>query len=206
MRMVITGFLSSPRAYGTYPSKCGVSIPPLSQVNFAGVQAPVNFELKLRESPMLQRWQQAQGSSGSYSRAQAQQALTAVDQALETPQAGPSSTGQQNNSDTLLLAGSLSPGLQSGRQADSGPDMRFAAGGPGGGDITSDNGPGFGGGLWFWRWTGRRIRWRRFRRDAAADQEGDAGSGVPAIGPAPERPLVTGCSGGSRFTEWLRSH
>lgn len=115
------------------------------QVDFSSVTGPVNFDLKLQESPALQRWRQGQFGNGSVRSGGATQNSPGsnADQDQEfgdnSANSAPGSAGQQNG-DTILVAGSLSPGLQSGRQADSGPDMRFTPGGPSGGDITSDSG------------------------------------------------------------------
>lgn len=50
--------------------------------------------------------------------------------------AGPATSGE--SSETFAVSGSLSPGMEQGRTADSGPDMRFQMGGMG--DITGQGG------------------------------------------------------------------
>lgn len=109
------------------------------QVDFADAHGPVNFDLKLKDSPFLQRFQQSQQAR--------QGSNNPIDQALEesVQPPAPGNNTAQGSGDTLLLSGSLSPGMQAGREADSGPDMRFM-GGPGGGDITGEGGPGGTGG------------------------------------------------------------
>jgi hypothetical protein len=127
--------------------------------------APVNFELKLKESPMVARLRQfsQQGQSSGAARAgtqgpgpfgqgqgrpggQGSQAgsLDPELQAAINPQQGENSFGAATSAssgegaDTFAVSGSLSPGMQQGRTADSGPDMRFQMGALG--DITGQGG------------------------------------------------------------------
>ncbi len=117
--------------------------PITQQVDYAGAKGPVNFSLKLQASPLVQRMQQfmARRNGGANTGAPDQQ-FEQQAQAASNAAQGFGGTAGQGANDTFLVAGSLSPGMQTGRDADSGPDMRFAPGGPRGGDITSDNGAG----------------------------------------------------------------
>lgn len=141
-------------------------------VDYAAAKGPVNLNLQLKESPLLQRLQQyaahRSGASGSQPGAgnrtgvspnssAAGRAGQQIDQQLENElnsqqqsSATPPEGGQSSN-ESFLVSGSLSPGMAQGNQADSGPDMRFMGQGPGGfGSPEVANGnlnaPGFGGG------------------------------------------------------------
>ncbi|HEX3682991.1 MAG TPA: TonB-dependent receptor [Bryobacteraceae bacterium] len=141
-------------------------------VDFAATRGPVNFDLQLKPSPILQRLQQwaarrneAPGTNGGAPNRAAggglpagaargadaqvdqdlQNELNAQQQALVAP---PSGSGSGN--EAFLVSGSLSPGMAQGAQADSGPDMRFLGQGQnpfgGQGDMNgAQNVPGFGG-------------------------------------------------------------
>lgn len=138
-------------------------------VDFASAKGPVNFDLKLKPSEMLQRLQQfavrrnsEAGSSaagrGPNSRSQSdqqfdQQVQSAMEGQQQSSIAPPA--GAQGTNESFLVSGSLSPGLAQGGQADSGPDMRFLGGGmsaangninaPGFGDSAPGQNPGGGG-------------------------------------------------------------
>ncbi|MBV8828379.1 MAG: TonB-dependent receptor [Acidobacteriaceae bacterium] len=159
-------------------------------VDYAAASGPVNFTIQLKESPALQRLRQfaarqngaggpggnRAGGGGAFPggrRNGAPQGGTTdsadaqLDQEIqnELNAQGQSNVVSRNaageNTDAFLLGGSLSPGMAQGREADSGPDMRFFGGGPDGqggpgapgfpGTATApgtQNGgaPGFGGG------------------------------------------------------------
>jgi hypothetical protein len=123
-------------------------------VDYGTASGPVNFDLQLKESPMLQRLRQAAsqtnragGQTGNGRTA----AATATDQAFEqevqtslnTQNTPAPTTAGENANESFLVSGSLSPGMAQGAQADSGPDVR--AFGPGfGGDQPNGGAPGFG--------------------------------------------------------------
>ncbi len=146
-------------------------------VDFASATGPVNFDLTLKPSPVLQRLQQlasrngaAPGGSSSNrgaTRAGAPGAPNStanrganagsngganaganaeLDQQLQSElngdsqNAGVPAAGNQNTDESFLISGSLSPGMNQGVQADSGPDMRFLGGGPGGPGGPGPNG------------------------------------------------------------------
>jgi carboxypeptidase family protein len=123
-------------------------------VDFATANGPVNFDLQLKESPMLARLRQAASQTGGAGRQPGNgraPAATASDQAFEqelqsslNAQNTPApTTGGENTNESFLVSGSLSPGMAQGAQADSGPDVR--AFGPGfGGDQANGGAPGFG--------------------------------------------------------------
>ena len=133
------------------------------EVDYAGAKGPVNFNLQLKESPLLQRIQQyaartqysarsgapANSPTGNRSTAQPDQELENELNSQPSVTAPASPSGGSNES--FLVSGSLSPGMAQGNQADSGPDTRFegqglnAFGNPGG-DFGTPNAPGFGGG------------------------------------------------------------
>jgi hypothetical protein len=120
-------------------------------VNYDVANAPVNFELQLKQSPLMQRMQRAGGNApgggppapgGAGNRPGRPGANTAnanpnqqVDQEIQNELnaqqnlAGGTPAGDTTN-ESFLVSGSLSPGMSQGAQADSGPDMRF--GNPGG--------------------------------------------------------------------------
>jgi hypothetical protein len=130
--------------------------------------SPVSFELKLKESPLVARLrrfsQQGQGvaaagtdgrnargaGNGPAGSAQTRPGppnsqAGSLDQELQAAlntqtgtfaAASPASSGESGES--FAVSGSLSPGMEQGRTADSGPDMRFQMGGMG--DITGQGG------------------------------------------------------------------
>jgi trimeric autotransporter adhesin len=148
-------------------------------VDYATANQPVNFDLQLKPSPVLQRLQQfaarrngvpgasapsrrggASGSStmpGNGARANAGGNDQQLDQDLQNElnsqqQSGSApATANESGNESFLVSGSLSPGIAQGREADSGPDMRFmnqgpeGMGGPGGMNGNS-NTPGSAGG------------------------------------------------------------
>ena len=123
------------------------------QVDYASAKGPVNFEIQLKESPILRRMQQARATQGQAANGTAQRGSDSVtaaidaSAAMETPAAAPS-PGAQSSNESFLISGSLSPGMTEGSQADSGPDMRFGQGPDGSGGMSAANGnmsaPGFG--------------------------------------------------------------
>jgi hypothetical protein len=130
------------------------------EVDYGAAAGPVNFEIQLKPSQALQRMRQfAQGRGGVAGGAGAGRARSGdntQDQELqnemntEQQTAVLPSSGAGGSNEAFLISGSLSPGLAQGTQADSGPDMRFGPGGPGGGQFGAEaaNGgnavPGFG--------------------------------------------------------------
>ena len=127
-------------------------------VDYGAVNGPVNFDLQLKESPMLERLRQAASRSGGGAAGQPAgngrtTATTAGDQAFEqelqsslnaqnTP--APTTSGENSN-ESFLVSGSLSPGMAQGAQADSGPDVRAFGPGFGGlGNQANGGAPGFG--------------------------------------------------------------
>jgi hypothetical protein len=148
-----------PLAPGTWTATVDMfGFEPLKKdVDFATVRGPVNFNLELKPSPVLQRLQQFAGRRNTMTGNQntrgdtAQQADQQIDNELNSQQqsfAIPPS-GSTSSNESFLVSGSLSPGVAQGAQADSGPDMRFALsglnsfGGPGGMEQGA-NAPGFG--------------------------------------------------------------
>ncbi len=124
-------------------------------VDYSAAKGAVNFALQLKESPMARRLQQyAQrqtgnpaAAAGARTQGTPQQADQEIETVLNSQQPPGSDTGTtaQGGNETFLVSGSLSPGMAQGRQADSGPDMRFQQGGLGTGDIMGQGGsPGFG--------------------------------------------------------------
>jgi len=127
-------------------------------VDYGAVNGPVNFDLLLKESPMLERLRQAASRTGAGAAGQQAgngrtTAATAGDQAFEqelqsslnsqnTP--APTTSGENSN-ESFLVSGSLSPGMAQGAQADSGPDVRaFGPGFGGFGNQANNGAPGFG--------------------------------------------------------------
>ena len=93
-------------------------------VDYGAANGPVNFDLQLKESPMLQRLRQAASQTGGAGRQPAGNngrppATTASDQAFEqelqsnlNAQSTPApTTGGENANESFLVSGSLSPGL-----------------------------------------------------------------------------------------------
>ncbi len=133
--------------------------PQKRQVDYEAAKGPVNFDIQLKESPLVRRMQQfaaqrtRQGTAATSSNPPdfATQALEAEPQ-NGLPNEGqtlPSAPGApQSGNESYLISGSLSPGMAQGAQSDSGPDMRFAGPNPFGGGISAANGsssaPGFG--------------------------------------------------------------
>lgn len=119
-------------------------------VDFATSKEPVNLELTLKPSPLLQRLQQLAarrnaGSSGAQRPAASGNAN--LDPQLQNQlnseshnQANASAT-TANANDSFTISGSISPGVTQGAQADSGPDMRYIGGLPGGQGMISAAGP-----------------------------------------------------------------
>ena len=122
-------------------------------VDYANASGPVNFNLELKESPILKRLQQwaarrngapapnggplpnrstgagspATGYPGgprATSSAQIDQDLQNELNAQQQSMAAPPA-GAETSNEAFLVSGSLSPGMAQGAQADSGPDMRF---------------------------------------------------------------------------------
>ncbi len=123
-------------------------------IDFSAAKGPVNFDVELKPSQMLERLQQfaarrngqpggplgmgrsngapgnaAAGTGGRGGAAgQAnqfdQQLQTELDSQQQSTAAAPS--GTQTSNEAFLVSGSLSPGLAQGGQPDSGPDMRFS--------------------------------------------------------------------------------
>ncbi len=119
-------------------------------VDYGSNKTQVNFDLQLKPSPILQRLQQFARAANRAGTDNTQQ----VDQQLENElnsqqQSGPAAPTNESTNEAFLVAGSLSPGMTQGSQADSGPDMRFMGQGPGnfgpGETEGSPNAPGFGG-------------------------------------------------------------
>ncbi|HEY7210717.1 MAG TPA: TonB-dependent receptor [Bryobacteraceae bacterium] len=90
------------------------------QIDYATSPGPVNFELHLKESPMLRRIQQFASQRGQSQNATSEldTALTAAEGQNTNPAPG-QNTGSGN--EAFLISGSLSPGLAQGAQSDSGP-------------------------------------------------------------------------------------
>ena len=127
--------------------------------------APVDFDLVLKRSPLLQRLDQfaarrratgngASSPPGQRPNGPAADTNSTFDQQLQAELNSQSAntntavsvTSAAAGNDTFLVAGSLSPGLAEGAQVDSGPEMRA---GPGGFNVAEDGGggvnaPGFG--------------------------------------------------------------
>ncbi|HZS56381.1 MAG TPA: TonB-dependent receptor [Bryobacteraceae bacterium] len=139
-------------------------------VDFSAANGPVNLELALKPSPILQRLQQfaarrngsassppngagraggfgssggnsgrtgapgSQNSAGSRAANNSDQNAE-FDQQLQSDLSGQSqngavpATGNENTNESFQISGSLSPGMNQGAQADSGPDMRYIGGG-----------------------------------------------------------------------------
>lgn len=131
-------------------------------VDYGTANGPVNFDLQLKESPMLQRLRQAASQTGGAPGRQPGNGratggtggTTASDQAFEqelqsslnTQSVPAPTTGGENANESFLVSGSLSPGMAQGAQADSGPDVRgFGPNGGFGGDQPNGGAPGFGG-------------------------------------------------------------
>jgi hypothetical protein len=122
-------------------------------VVFAAVNGSVNFDLALREPAFLQRMRNGQpkgaaAAPGSRSAANANGLDAELQNELNSDTNGgvPRSNAGTSGGDTVTVAGSLSPGLSEGNQADSGPDMRFVGGAPPGMNGADMGAPGFGGG------------------------------------------------------------
>ncbi len=168
--------------YGIYPAGPGVwnvtvemfGFETLKKdVDFSATTGPVNFEIQLKESPMLERMrrfaqgggapggtrsaapgggspqQQAAGQGGGATRNRAANNANTQDQELQNEldaqqtAAAPGAT--ENSNESFLISGSLSPGMANGAQADSGPDMRPGVNGFGGpGGLNPFGGPGGG--------------------------------------------------------------
>ena len=123
-------------------------------VDFSASPEPLNFEIELKPSQILQRMQQRQGQAAGQgagngtgnpagqgrqpgqrpnaAAAAGTQLDTQIQNELNAQQtAEPASANNgENSNESFLVSGSLSPGMSQGAQADSGPDMRF--GGQGG--------------------------------------------------------------------------
>lgn len=107
-------------------------------VDFSTATEPVNFEIALKPSQILERMQQRQGSAAagpSLARGGANGNGTELDEQIQnqlsTQQASdsaPTSTSDDSK-ESFLVSGSLSPGMSQGAQADSGPDVRFGGSG-----------------------------------------------------------------------------
>ncbi len=139
-------------------------------VDFSAAKGPVNFDLELKPSQMLQRLQQfaarrngqvggpagfgssnaagnaavgtgRRGASAGQANQQFDQEIQSAVESQQQSAAAPPS-GSQTSNEAFLVSGSLSPGLAQGGQPDSGPDMRFSGG------MSAANGnpnaPGFG--------------------------------------------------------------
>ncbi|MBV8905549.1 MAG: carboxypeptidase regulatory-like domain-containing protein, partial [Acidobacteriia bacterium] len=141
-------------------------------VDYSAEKGPVNFNLQLKPSRLLERLQQyaarhkeATGSetpSGSRTRASLNNSANRqpgqpVDQELENElnsqqqSFAPPPTNNQGANESFLVSGSLSPGMAQGREPDSGPDMRSMRPGSNafedsGAAFGTPNVPGFGGG------------------------------------------------------------
>ncbi|MBV9405573.1 MAG: carboxypeptidase regulatory-like domain-containing protein, partial [Acidobacteriaceae bacterium] len=144
-------------------------------VDYEAANGPVNFDLQLKPSPILERLQQfaarrnaaagspggaggfrgpgAAGGQGTARGAGANpNSSQQVDQELQNElnsqqqsAVAPPAGGESTN-EAFLVSGSLSPGMTQGSQADSGPDMRLMGPGPNGmGGPEGVNAPGFGG-------------------------------------------------------------
>ncbi len=82
------------------------------------------------------------GTNGQQLDQELQNELNAQPQTVAPP------SGSESGNESFLVSGSLSPGMNQGSQADSGPDMRFAGQGPdgmGGAGAMNGQAPGFGG-------------------------------------------------------------
>jgi trimeric autotransporter adhesin len=140
---------------------------PLKQeVNYFATTKPVNFSLQLQESPMLQRMRQfaertngAGGSAGGVGgagaggrNAQASQLEAMIQSqpgAATAPEIGTTPSASAEGSDSLVVQGSLSQGLNPNATPDTGPS--FDQFGQGGNRLDASNGqqpgvPGAGGG------------------------------------------------------------
>ena len=121
---------------------------PLQQiVDFAHAAGPVNFNLQLKESPLLQRLQQFARRPGANS-GTANSTLESELQngTIAEPQNIAPAPNSQNSNESFLVSGSLSPGMAQGAQSDSGPDPRQGAPGLDASGSAAGNGsaPGFG--------------------------------------------------------------
>ncbi|MBV9612762.1 MAG: TonB-dependent receptor, partial [Acidobacteriaceae bacterium] len=126
-------------------------------VDYGASNGPVNFELTLKTSPILQRLQQfaaARGAlpggaaGGMRNAGNAQQIDQQLQNELNSQQQSAAAPpgASENTNESFLVSGSLSPGMTQGSQADSGPDVRFLGpGGFGSGLEGPANAPGFGG-------------------------------------------------------------
>ncbi|HLH01799.1 MAG TPA: TonB-dependent receptor [Bryobacteraceae bacterium] len=94
------------------------------QVDYASQAGAVNFELHLKQSPMVQRMQQFAAAQRGRTTNSATTELDALLAAEPQTSAAGTQTGNSGN-DAFLISGSLSPGLAQGAAAD--------AGGPSGG-------------------------------------------------------------------------
>ena len=127
--------------------------------------APVDFDIALKQSPLLRRLDQFAARRRSAANGEARpvgqnrppaglDSGGALDQQIQTElnsqqtntESPASSTSSAGSNDTFLVSGSLSPGLAEGTQADSGPALRPGAGGFGAADDGTGgaNAPGFG--------------------------------------------------------------
>ncbi|MGH9583428.1 MAG: carboxypeptidase-like regulatory domain-containing protein, partial [Bryobacteraceae bacterium] len=109
-------------------------------VDYAAAKGPVNFEIKLKESPLVERTRQFAARSNTGANPE----LNLNDAAQEAAPA-PAAQGNENSNEAFLISGSISPGTAQGAQADSGPDVRVFMG-----NMMNERGaanvPGFGGG------------------------------------------------------------
>jgi hypothetical protein len=136
-------------------------------VDYAAVgEKPVNFELVLKQSQILQRMQARQaaggGPPGGFGGPPAgpggvpggvnrragvpQQSNQQLDQQLQSEldaqtTGQPAGIGGAGVNDAFLVSGSLSPGVAQGAEADSGPPPGMGFGGPGGGATDAAGNP-----------------------------------------------------------------
>ncbi len=130
--------------------------PQQQQIDYATHDGPVNFELELKESPFARQLaarRNQPGNTNASAETDLQNSTVAEPQSVV-----PTVATQQNSNDSFLISGSLSPGMATGAQSDSGPE-RFAGSelgqfgaasegesAPGFGTASGGGGRGFGGG------------------------------------------------------------
>ncbi len=133
---------------------------PLTQsVDYDAVgEKPVNFELTLKQSQILQRMQARQGLTGGppagagavpggpnrrvgTQQQNNQQLDQQLQNELDAQTSGQSAGATGGANDAYLVSGSLSPGVAQGAEADSGPPPGMGFGGPGGGATDAAGNP-----------------------------------------------------------------
>lgn len=124
-----------------------------TEVDYSAAHGPVNFNLLLKPSPVLQRLQQfaARRNGNAGAQATGQNLDNEIQNAFNAQGQSPAPAfgGGGSSNESFLVSGSLSPGMSANAQADSGPGMREASGVSVSGFGASDEGgaaPGFGSG------------------------------------------------------------